>query len=63
MSADSPLVPPLVDATDAHHAVSPWDASVAFLRDLDPKWEAIIDAVGPCRLQPRPDRFGAGNTV
>ena len=25
---------------------------------LDPHWAAIIDAVGPCRLEPRPDRFG-----
>ena len=56
--AHSPLVPPLLEATDAHGAVGPWDAGVAFLRDLDPKWEAIIDQVGPCRLQPRPDRFG-----
>ena len=58
MTTDSPLVPPLVETTDAHHAVTPWDEGVAFLRNLDPKWEAIIDQVGPCRLQPRPDRFG-----
>ena len=38
--------------------VDPWSDGVDFLRQLDPKWEAIIDAVGPCRLQPRPDRFG-----
>ena len=54
----SPIVPALVEVTDAHHAVTPWDQGVAFLRALDPKWEAIIDQVGPCRLQPRPDRFG-----
>ena len=54
----SPIVPALVEAADAHHAVTPWDAGVAFLRALDPKWEAIIDQVGPCRLAPRPDRFG-----
>lgn len=55
---DGLLVPPLVEQTDAHHAVGPWDPGVAFLRDLDPKWEAIIDQVGPCRLEPRADRFG-----
>lgn len=58
MPTESPLVPPLVEATDAHHAVGPWSAGVAFLRDLDPKWEAIIDSIGPCRLEPRADRFG-----
>ena len=52
------IVPPLLEATDAHHAVGPWDEGVAFLRNLDPKWEAIIDQVGPCRLEPRTDRFG-----
>jgi len=41
-----------------HEAVDPWADGVAHLRALDPKWEAIIDAVGPCRLRPRPDRFG-----
>ncbi len=38
--------------------VDPWAEGVAFLRNLDPKWEAIIDRVGPCRLTVRPDRFG-----
>ena len=42
----------------AHQAVDPWADGVAHLRALDPKWEAIIDEVGPCRLQVRPDRFG-----
>lgn len=42
----------------AHEPVDPWSEGVDFLRQLDPKWEAIIDEVGPCRLQPRPDRFG-----
>ena len=55
---NSPIVPELVGLADARHGVAPWDAGVAFLRDLDPKWEAIIDRVGPCRLEPRPDRFG-----
>ncbi len=57
-SVHSPIVPPLLAATDAHHAVSPWEPGVAYLRNLDPKWATIIDQVGPCRLQPRPDRFG-----
>ena len=56
--ADSPIVPPLLEEADAHHAVGPWDAGVDFLRNLDPKWAAIIAQVGPCRLQPRSDRFG-----
>ncbi len=56
--ADSPIVPPLIEVADAHQAVSPWDEGVAFLRSLDPRWEALIDQVGPCRLLPRPDRFG-----
>ena len=55
---DSPIVPPLLEETDAHQAVGPWDAGVDFLRNLDVKWEAIIDQVGPCRLLPRSDRFG-----
>ena len=54
----SPIVPALIEVADAHRAVTPWDEGVAFLRNLDPKWEAIIDQVGPCRLAPRADRFG-----
>ncbi len=42
----------------SHEAVDPWSEGVDHLRQLDPKWEAIIDEVGPCRLQVRPDRFG-----
>ncbi len=42
----------------AHEPLSPWAEGVDFLRQLDPKWEAIIDEVGPCKLEPRPDRFG-----
>ncbi len=29
------------------------------LRRVDPHLRAIIDRIGPCRLQPHPDRFGA----
>ncbi len=42
----------------AHEPVDPWAEGVDHLRQLDPKWEAIIEEVGPCRLKPRPDRFG-----
>jgi len=41
-----------------HQPVDPWADGVDHLRQLDPKWEKIIESVGPCRLQPRPDRFG-----
>jgi len=56
--SSSPIVTTLLEEADAHQAVTPWDEGVAFLRSLDPKWEAIIDQVGPCRLSVRPDRFG-----
>jgi DNA-3-methyladenine glycosylase II len=36
-----------------------WAAAVRHLRRVDPHLRAIIDRVGPCRLEPRPDRFGA----
>jgi DNA-3-methyladenine glycosylase II len=42
----------------AHEPVDPWSDGVEHLRRLDPKWEAIIAEVGPCKLEPRPDRFG-----
>ena len=42
----------------AHEAVDPWAEAADHLRQLDPRWAAIIDSVGPCRLQIRPDRFG-----
>ena len=45
-----------IKVATAHEPVDPWAEGVAFLRALDPKWEAIIDAVGPCRLNLRPDR-------
>ena len=41
--------------------VSPdrWAAAVKHLRRVDPHLKAIIDRIGPCRLEPHPDRFGA----
>ncbi|WP_165229136.1 DNA-3-methyladenine glycosylase family protein [Aquisphaera insulae] len=35
-----------------------WAAAVRHLRRVDPGLRAIIKRVGPCRLKPRPDRFG-----
>jgi DNA-3-methyladenine glycosylase II len=32
---------------------------VRHLRRVDPHLRAIIDRIGPCRLEPHPDRFGA----
>jgi DNA-3-methyladenine glycosylase II len=36
----------------------PWAEAVEHLRDVDPYFAAVIDRVGPCLLEPRPDRFG-----
>jgi DNA-3-methyladenine glycosylase II len=36
-----------------------WAAAVKHLRRVDPHLRAIIDRVGPCRLEPHVDRFGA----
>src|SRR5947209_18222849 len=42
----------------SHEAIDPWAEGTDHLRQLDPRWEKIIGAVGPCRLEIRPDRFG-----
>jgi DNA-3-methyladenine glycosylase II len=36
-----------------------WAAAVRHLRRVDPHLRAIIDRIGPCRLEPHPDRFSA----
>ena len=36
-----------------------WAPAVRHLRRVDPHLRAIIDRIGPCRLEPYPDRFGA----
>jgi DNA-3-methyladenine glycosylase II len=55
----SPTAPrPKIIVTGEHTPADPWAEGVDFLRNLDPKWADIIARVGPCRLQPRPDRFG-----
>ena len=38
---------------------NPWAKAVRHLRRVDPHLRAIIDRVGPCRLEPYPDRFAA----
>ena len=35
-----------------------WARAVRHLRRVDPHLKAIIDRIGPCRLEPKPDRFG-----
>jgi DNA-3-methyladenine glycosylase II len=35
-----------------------WAAAIRHLRRADPHLRAIIDRIGPCRLEPRLDRFG-----
>ncbi len=36
-----------------------WDAAVKHLRAVDAHLKAIIDRIGPCRLEAHPDRFAA----
>ncbi|WP_169973005.1 DNA-3-methyladenine glycosylase family protein [Tautonia rosea] len=38
--------------------VDPWADAVAHLRKCDSRWCPVIDRIGPCRLRPKPDRFG-----
>ena len=40
------------------HSVHRWVQAVRHLRRVDPHLRAIIDRIGPCRLEPNPDRFG-----
>ncbi len=35
-----------------------WRTAVRHLRRVDPNLRAVIQRIGPCRLVPRPDRFG-----
>ncbi len=37
---------------------NPWSAAVRHLRRVDPHLREIIDRIGPCRLEPKLDRFG-----
>jgi DNA-3-methyladenine glycosylase II len=36
-----------------------WNAAIKHLRRVDPHLKAIIDRIGPCELEPHPDRFAA----
>jgi DNA-3-methyladenine glycosylase II len=49
----------IIEVAGPYEAVDPWADGVEHLRTLDPRWWKIIEEVGPCRLEPRPDRFGA----
>ncbi len=57
-SAKRPARPKKIIVAGAHEAIDPWAEGVDHLRKVDPRWEAIIEDVGPCLLQVRPDRFG-----
>jgi DNA-3-methyladenine glycosylase II len=48
----------IIEAAGPYEAVDPWADGVEHLRALDPRWSKLIEDVGPCRLEPRPDRFG-----
>jgi DNA-3-methyladenine glycosylase II len=45
-------------AAPATRRVYRWAAAVRHLRRVDPHLREIIDRVGPCRLEPKLDRFG-----
>jgi 3-methyladenine DNA glycosylase/8-oxoguanine DNA glycosylase len=44
--------------TRARKHREPWADAIAHLRRVDPYCAAVIDQVGPCRLEPAADRFG-----
>ena len=44
--------------TRARKHREPWAEAIAHLRRVDPYCAAVIDQVGPCRLEPMADRFG-----
>jgi DNA-3-methyladenine glycosylase II len=57
---------PSVNSVDGTRVASPrrgaanrWAAAVRHLRRVDPHLRAIIDRIGPCRLEPHVDRFSA----
>jgi DNA-3-methyladenine glycosylase II len=55
----------LRSAPGTHKVMAPgrarnrWTAAVRHLRRVDPHLRAIIDRIGPCRLEPHADRFSA----
>jgi DNA-3-methyladenine glycosylase II len=44
---------------DPARARNRWGPAVRHLRRVDPHLRAIIDRIGPCRLEPHPHRFSA----
>ncbi len=49
---------PMAKTTRRRTTPSRWAAAERHLRRVDPHLKTIIDRVGPCLLEPRPDRFG-----
>jgi DNA-3-methyladenine glycosylase II len=41
------------------NSLNRWAAAIKHLRRVDPHLKAIIDRIGPCGLEPHPDRFAA----
>ena len=39
-----------------------WAAAIKHLAAVDPHLKAIIDRVGPCGLEPHPDRFACSGS-
>jgi DNA-3-methyladenine glycosylase II len=58
-SRSKPARKPVQATPDPPRARNRWAAAVRHLRRVDPHLRAIIDRIGPCRLEPHPDRFGA----
>jgi DNA-3-methyladenine glycosylase II len=50
---------PLQATADPARARNRWGPAVRHLRRVDPHLRAIIDRIGPCRLEPHPHRFSA----
>ncbi len=58
-SRSNPARKPSPAAPDPARSRNRWGPAVRHLRRVDPHLRAIIDRIGPCRLEPHPDRFGA----
>jgi len=40
-------------------AADPWAKAIRHLKRVDPRFKEVVRRLGPCRLEPREDRFGA----
>jgi DNA-3-methyladenine glycosylase II len=58
-SRSKPARQPAQATPDLARARNRWSPAVRHLRRVDPHLRAIIDRIGPCRLEPHPDRFSA----